>query len=166
MTRWLSPLDARRLHNPHDELCICEECMRALPPMWELIGPEEMKVRERLNAGTEPCRDDRHPMEQISDAVNEAVRTGKLVEVDEQKPRALPRTKRGEGIPGLTWEEQQERKLSAEREKIKNDLLLWARQEVARHITITRDFQAVEQGRADHWLLPHLRRLEIPVQPE
>lgn len=115
-----------------------------------------------LVASTEPRRDDRHPMEQISDAVNEAVRTGKLVEVEEQRPRALPCTKRGEGVPGETWEEKQARKNDVEREQIKNDLLLWAREIVIQHrLTITRDVQAMERGELDHWLLPELLSLSI-----
>lgn len=133
------------------------------------LHPKPIEYRDEsgeLIASTERRRDDRHPMEQISDAANDAVRSGKLVEGDERPSRPLPRTKRGEGVPGETWEETQARKLNTEREKIKSELLIWARQEVARHITITSDSQAVEQGRADHWLLPQLCRLEIPVQPE
>lgn len=48
-----------------------------------------------------------------------------------------------------------------EQERIKDELLLWARKEVARHLRFSRDWQAMERGQLDHWLLPELKRLHL-----
>lgn len=109
-----------------------------------------------LVASTEPRRDGRHPMEQISDAANEAVRSGKLAEATEQK--VPPRTKRGEGVPGVVREEK------PRCEQIKDELLVWARDYMAFEVARKPgpgwlyQHQSWRDGRFDHALLRELRR--------